>query len=296
MKKFIVVAGNIGVGKSSLVTRLCAHFGWVPFQEGVAENPYLADFYANMPAWGFQSQIFFLGNRLKSLRPLLDHPNSVVQDRSLYEDAEIFARNLHVQGTLNERDYATYRQLYTALVDLLPAPDLIVYLRASVETLQARITRRGRDYERGIPAEYLAQLNQLYDEWIDNFELCPVLTVPADALDFVTHPGHFTLIVQKLNEKRDVNGLIKALHYKDDTIRKAAAEALATIGDQSAVVPLITILENLNEAPALRRSAIRALAKLGDGRAVTPLTAALKSAPLRRRPAQRSSTLLPTEA
>ncbi|MGH2523777.1 MAG: deoxynucleoside kinase [Anaerolineales bacterium] len=201
MKRFIAVAGNIGVGKSTLVTLLGQQLGWQPFYEAVAENPYLADFYNDMRGWGFHSQIFFLSNRLRSHRQLLDHPTSVVQDRSVYEDAEIFACNLRDQGYLNERDYQTYRQLYEVLTEFLPPPDLVVYLRASVETLQARIARRGRDYERRIAPDYLAQLNTLYERWIASFSLCPVLTVPADDLDYVANPAHLALIVQKVLDK-----------------------------------------------------------------------------------------------
>src|SRR3989338_6134696 len=155
MKKFVAVAGNRGVGKSTFVTLLSERLGWEPFFEAVTENPYLADFYQDMQAWAFHSQIFFLSNRLRSHRQLLDHPTSVVQDRPVYEDAEIFCRNLHDQGNLSPRDYQTYRQLYEVLTEFLPPPDLVVYLRASVETLQRRIARRGRDFERQIAPDYL---------------------------------------------------------------------------------------------------------------------------------------------
>lgn len=201
MKKFVAVAGNIGVGKSTLVRLLSRELGWEPFYEAVAENPYLADFYRDMPTWGFHSQIFFLSTRLRSHRQLLDHPTSVVQDRSVYEDAEIFARNLHRQGSMDVRDYATYRQLYEVLTEFLPPPDLVIYLRASVETLSQRIARRAREYERRIAPEYLDQLNRLYEDWIAAFSLCPVLTVPADDLDFVAHRAHLDLIVQKVLDK-----------------------------------------------------------------------------------------------
>ena len=201
MKKFVVVAGNIGVGKSSLVQMLCERLGWQPFYEAVTENPYLPDFYRDMQTWSFHSQIFFLANRLRTHRQLLDHPTSAVQDRSVYEDAEIFARNLYERGHLGERDYRTYRQLYEVLTELLPPPDLVVYLRASVGTLQARIARRGRDYERRIAPDYLAHLNDLYERWIEAFTFCPVLAVPADDLDFVTHRVHLDLVVRKVVDK-----------------------------------------------------------------------------------------------
>lgn len=201
VKKFVAVAGNIGVGKSTLVERLCARLGWQPFFEPVAENPYLADFYQDMRLWAFHSQIFFLTHRLRAHRQLLDHPTSAIQDRSVYEDAEVFACNLYQQGLISERDYGSYNELYKVLIEFLPPPDLVVYLRASVPTLIDRIRRRGRDYERQITPAYLDQLNQLYEAWIAHFSLCPVLTLPADYLDYVANPKHLDLIVSKIQEK-----------------------------------------------------------------------------------------------
>jgi deoxyadenosine/deoxycytidine kinase len=201
MKKFVAIAGNIGVGKSTLVELLCDHLAWQPFFEPVSENPYLADFYDNMRSWSFHSQIFFLTHRLRAHRQLLDHPTSVIQDRTVYEDAEVFACNLYNQNLIHDRDYSTYRDLYDVLTQFLPPPDLVIYLRASVPTLVDRITRRGRDYERQITSVYLAQLNELYETWIANFNLCPVLTVPADDLDYVSYSGHLDLVVQKVKEK-----------------------------------------------------------------------------------------------
>ncbi len=201
MKKFVAVAGNIGVGKSTLVQLLSNRLGWQPFFEPVGENPYLADFYHDMRAWSFQSQIFFLARRLRAHRQLLDHPTSAIQDRSVYEDAEVFAQNLYLQGHLSERDYQTYRDLYQVLSEFLPPPDLVVYLRASADTLRRRIALRGRDYEQAIHPDYLEQLNALYQAWIKGFTLCPVLTVPADDLDYVAHGSHLDLIVDKIREK-----------------------------------------------------------------------------------------------
>jgi deoxyadenosine/deoxycytidine kinase len=200
-KRFVVVAGNIGVGKSSLVALLCQRLDWKPYYEPVAENPYLADFYQDMRAWAFHSQIFFLTHRLRIHRRLGDHPTSVIQDRSVYEDAEIFARNLYQQGLIQERDYQAYWELYQVLTEFLPPPDLVIYLRASVDTLQARIAQRGRDYEQEITPGYLAQLHNLYETWIAEFSFCPVLTVPADELDYVVHSRHLDLIVEKVQEK-----------------------------------------------------------------------------------------------
>lgn len=200
MERFIAVAGNIGVGKSTLVELLSQKLGYMPFYEPVAENPYLADFYEDMPAWGFHSQIYFLMRRLRIHRQLLDVDGSVIQDRSVYEDAEIFAHNLYLQDAINDRDYETYRELYQVLVEFLPPPDLVVYLRASVPTLLNRIAKRGRDYERTINAGYLSDLNELYESWIQDFDLCPILTVPCDDLDYVAKPQHLTLIVNKVTE------------------------------------------------------------------------------------------------
>jgi len=201
MKKFIAVAGNIGVGKSTLTTMLCERLEWEPFYEAVADNPYLADFYQDMRQWSFHSQVFFLSRRLRDHRQILDRPGTVVQDRSVYEDAEIFAENLYRQGHMTERDYRTYRELYEAMGLFLPPPDLVVYLRASVPTLLKRIRKRGRDFERKVPAEYLEQLNKLYEEWTERFSLCPVLTVPSDNLDFVQYNSHMELIAAKIVEK-----------------------------------------------------------------------------------------------
>ena len=201
MKHFIAIAGNIGVGKSTLTGMLARQLGWEPFYEAVEDNPYLADFYQDMRQWSFHSQIFFLSRRLRHHRALLDHPNSVVQDRSVYEDAEVFARNLYRQGNMGERDYKSYRELYEVLTMFLPSPDLVVYLRASVPTLQRRIALRGREYEREISADYLSQLNDLYEEWTANFTLCPVLTVPADDLDFVKNHLHLDLISDRIMDK-----------------------------------------------------------------------------------------------
>ncbi len=201
MKKFIAVAGNIGVGKSTLVEMICNRLDCQPFYEPVTENPYISDFYKDMHTWSFHSQIFFLTHRLRIHQELVPAPGSVIQDRSIYEDAEVFAYNLFVQGTLNERDYSTYRSLYRTLAEYLPPPDLVIYLRASVDTLVKRIALRNRDYERKIAPEYLNQLNGLYENWIGHFTLCPVLTVPADDLDYVAHPIHLELIASKVQEK-----------------------------------------------------------------------------------------------
>jgi deoxyadenosine/deoxycytidine kinase len=217
MKKFVAVAGNIGVGKSTLVAMLCKRLGWQPFYEPVAENPYLADFYKDMRLWAFHSQIFFLTHRLRLHHQLMAHPNSVIQDRSVYEDAGVFAENLYRQGLIDERDYKAYRDLYEVLTEFLTPPDLVVYLRASSSTLVKRIHHRGRDYERQITPEYLVQLNDLYEDWISKFSLCPVLTVPADDLDYVDKTSHLDLIVSKIQEK--LTGKEEVVFQPDEVAR-----------------------------------------------------------------------------
>jgi deoxyadenosine/deoxycytidine kinase len=200
-KYFIAVAGNIGVGKSTLTSLLSQRLRWEPFLEGVTENPYLADFYEDMAAWSFHSQIFFLASRLRNHRQLLERPDSVIQDRTVYEDAEVFARNLYLQGLMGERDYETYNDLYRAVTSILPPPNLVIYLRASVPTLKRRIEHRGRTFERRITDEYLSQLNRLYEDWFEHFSLCPVLTIPADRLDFVANHDHLDLVIERILER-----------------------------------------------------------------------------------------------
>jgi len=200
-KHFVAIAGNVGVGKSSLVGLLAGKLSWTPFYEAVDENPYLSDFYRDMRTWSFHSQVFFLSKRLRHHRRLLDHPSSVLQDRSVYEDAEIFAKNLYRQGNMDERDYRVYRELYEVLTLYLPPPDLVVYLRADVPTLLKRIHLRGRDYERNISAAYLSSLNDLYEEWVAGFDLCPILSVPADDLDYVNHDAHLDLVTSMITSR-----------------------------------------------------------------------------------------------
>jgi deoxyadenosine/deoxycytidine kinase len=167
------------------------------------------DFYKDMGSWAFHSQVFFLTHRVRSHRALMDDPYSVVQDRCLYEDAEVFARNLYRQGHISERDWQTYQGLYRTFTTLLPPPDLVVYLRASVPTLRRRIAQRGRGFESGISEEYLRQLNALYEEWIAGFSLAPVLSVPSDRLDFVQEKKDLRKIVTIVEERlRGDQGLL----------------------------------------------------------------------------------------
>ncbi len=200
---FVAIAGNIGAGKSTLTRLLAERLGWQPFYEANAENPYLADFYKDMKRWSFHSQVFFLGKRLEHHRNLSDYPNSVVQDRTVYEDAEIFARNLYQQGNMSDRDYDAYRNLYQAISAFLPPPNLIIYLRSSVETLLSRIEQRGREFEQDIDPDYVTRLNVLYDQWIDDWTACPVLVVDMDKLDFQHNSTDFEQIV------RDVQGQLR---------------------------------------------------------------------------------------
>lgn len=200
-KTFITIAGNIGVGKSTLVRLLTQRLAWEPVYEAVEENPYLPDFYQNMRQWSFQSQVFFLSRRLRQHHSLLQLRNSVIQDRSVYEDAEIFARNLYDQGQMSERDWNCYFDLYRTLAAMLPPPDLVIYLRASEPTLRRRIQQRGRDYEQEINGNYLQRLNTLYDRWAAAFRLSPVLTVDTDNLDYVQHDDHLDQIWRKIEDR-----------------------------------------------------------------------------------------------
>ena len=198
---FITVAGNIGVGKSTLVTLLAERLGWEPVFEAVTENPYLADFYQDMRRWSFHSQVFFLSRRLQQHHDLLQRKTSVIQDRSVYEDAEIFARNLHREGHLSERDWRCYLDLYRTFATLLRPPHLVVYLQATVQTLRRRIASRGRDYEQEIGDAYLSQLNELYDRWANEFRLCPVLTVDTNNLNYIQHETHLDQIWRKIENR-----------------------------------------------------------------------------------------------
>jgi len=197
---FIAVAGNIGAGKSSLARLLGDRFNWKPYYESVDDNPYLADFYADMERWSFHLQIYFLANRFKGHKEIVESSESVIQDRSIYEDAEIFARNLYDIGKMTERDYTNYVSLFHVMMEYLKPPDLLIYLKANVDTLLQQISRRGRSFEQGIPREYLEQLNRLYTSWIDNYRLGPLLVIESDNLDFVNKKEDLEYIIARVKE------------------------------------------------------------------------------------------------
>ncbi len=200
-KHFVLVAGNIGSGKTSLTERIGARLGWRTAFESVADNPYLAEFYADMRAWSFHLQVFFLGHRAQQHLALANAPVSAIADRSIYEDAFIFARALRHLGNLNERDYAAYRAVFDLVIAGLPKPDLLLYLRAPVNVLMERINARGRNIENKIGADYLSLLGSFYEDWMRTFDLCPVLTIPSQNLDFVNKPKHLDIVVQKIQDK-----------------------------------------------------------------------------------------------
>jgi deoxyadenosine/deoxycytidine kinase len=200
-KHFVLVAGNIGAGKTSLTERIGKKLGWTTAYESVVDNPYLADFYADMAEWAFHLQVFFLGHRAEQHVALAADSRSAIIDRSIYEDAEIFARAALTLGTINERDYLTYRQVFDLVVNNLPSPDLLIYLHAPVEVLLARIQARGREMEQGVTAEYLSLLENLYQEWLDGFDICPVLTIRTGDLDFVHKAKHLDIVVDRIWDK-----------------------------------------------------------------------------------------------
>ncbi|NPV42003.1 MAG: deoxynucleoside kinase [Anaerolineae bacterium] len=200
-KHLILVAGNIGSGKTSLTERLGQRLGWYTAYESVLDNPYLPNFYKDMKTWSFQLQVFFLGHRARQHMQMAADPRSAIIDRSIYEDAFIFCRALNHLGNLNELDYQTYMNVYNLVVANLPVPSMLIYLRCPVEVLMSRIHKRGRDMESGISADYLALLESYYDDWTQNFDLCPVLTIRTDDLDFVHKTKHLDIVIQRINEK-----------------------------------------------------------------------------------------------
>lgn len=204
---FLVVAGNIGGGKTTLTKKLSERLGWKPFFESVSDNPYLSDFYADMSRWSFPLQIYFLTHRFKTHKLIETSGASSIQDRSIYEDANIFARALYEQGNLSKRDYENYVTLYQSMIEYLSAPTLMIFLRRSVPKLVERIKQRGRDYEQAIPIDYLTRLNNYYDDWYKNYNLGKSLIVNTDELDFLENEDHFNQLVQKIYDSIDQQDL-----------------------------------------------------------------------------------------
>ncbi len=200
-KRLILMAGNIGAGKTSLTDRIGERLGWMTAYESVVDNPYLPDFYENMKDWSFHLQIYFLGHRAEQHIHLSQIAESAIIDRSIYEDAHIFARALHHMGNMTERDFHAYLRLYDLIIQHLPKPDLLIHLQAPVPVLMERIRRRARNIETGIDEAYLGLLDQFYEEWIQGFDLCPVLTIRSDDLDFVHKAQHLDIVVQRIQEK-----------------------------------------------------------------------------------------------
>jgi deoxyadenosine/deoxycytidine kinase len=201
VKRMVLVAGNIGSGKTSLTERIGQQLGWHTAYESVADNPYLPNFYADMKTWSFHLQIYFLGHRAQQHLDMWNDPRSTIIDRSIYEDAYIFARALHHMGNLSELDYQSYRRVFDLIVKNLPAPSLLIYLKAPVPVLMERIRKRARNIETGITEEYLSLLESYYSEWIATFDLCPVLTLRTDDLDFVHQPRHLDTVVKRIQDK-----------------------------------------------------------------------------------------------
>ena len=198
--KYVAIAGNIGAGKSSLTDILSEYFGWEAFYEQVDNNPYLTDFYNDMRRWSFNLQVYFLSSRFKHQQHIEEADHSIVQDRSIYEDAEIFARNLHEMGLMSKRDYENYTELFSIMTSYLRPPSLLVHLRASVPTLVEHIQQRGREYESTIRIDYLERLQRHYENWIEDYDLGPKMIIDVDELDFVNNE----------QDRRDVIGRIES--------------------------------------------------------------------------------------
>jgi len=200
-KKFVLMAGNIGSGKTSLTRLLGDKLVWQTDYESVIDNPYLADFYADMRQWAFHLQIYFLGKRSLQHRALAEDSSSAISDRSIYEAAHIFARALNQMGNMTDREFDSYLRLYEVVVSSLPKPDLLIYLKAPVPVLLQRIQIRGRSIEAGIDEAYLTLLDHLYEEWINSFDLCPVLTIQSDAVDFVNREEQLDLVATRVLDR-----------------------------------------------------------------------------------------------
>lgn len=201
----IAVVGNIGAGKTTLTELLAKNYGWTPLYEAVDNNPYLEDFYSDMKRWSFNLQIYFLNSRFKQIIDIQKNGRDIIQDRTIYEDAYIFAENLHDMGLMTTRDYENYEAIFSNITSFIKPPDLLVYLKASVPTLVNNIHRRGREYEIGIRLDYLSKLNDKYDKWIKNYKLGKLLILDKDKLDFANNTEDMAAIVEKI--EREINGL-----------------------------------------------------------------------------------------
>jgi deoxyadenosine/deoxycytidine kinase len=195
----IAVAGNIGSGKTTLTGLLSRHFGWKPHYEDVDENPYLDDFYNDMQRWSFNLQIYFLNTRFNHILEIKKSENTIIQDRTIYEDAYIFAPNLHSMGLMSTRDFENYFTLFNLISSLIEPPDLVLYLKASVPTLVRQIEKRGRKYEDGIRIDYLKKLNERYDSWAEAYNLGKILYIDVDNLNFIDKPEDLSVVIDKVN-------------------------------------------------------------------------------------------------
>ncbi|MFO7756649.1 MAG: deoxynucleoside kinase [Bacteroidales bacterium] len=195
----IAIAGNIGSGKTTLAGLLSKHYGWEAHYEDVEENPYLNDFYDDMQRWSFNLQIYFLNSRFSQIIEIKKMDKTIIQDRTIYEDAYIFAPNLHSMGLMSTRDFENYFTLFNLMSSLIEPPDLLLYLRASVPTLVNQIQKRGRDYENSIRIDYLKRLNERYEAWIESYKLGKILIIEADAYDFPDNTDHLRQIIDKID-------------------------------------------------------------------------------------------------
>lgn len=203
----IAIAGNIGVGKTTLTKMLAKHYGWEPNYEVVDDNPYLNDFYQDMKAWSFNVQISYLHSRLQNIMNIRNSGKDVIQDRTIYEDAYIFAPNLHGMKLMATRDFETYFSLFRQVEQLLQAPDLLIYLKASIPTLVKRIQCKGREYENAIRLDYLESLNRRYETWVKSYDLGKILVIDTDSINFIDNPEDFSKIVNKIDT--ELFGLFK---------------------------------------------------------------------------------------
>ena len=192
------IAGNIGSGKTTLTRMLAEHYGWIPKYEAVSYNPYLEDYYKDIPRWSFNLETYFLTQRFKDVLEIARSEDVIIQDRTLFEGVHIFVTNNHDLGNLSDRDFDTYMELFRLMMSLVKAPDLLIYLRSSIPHLVSQIQKRGRDYEQGMSIEYLSGLNKRYEQWISSYE-GRVLVIDADDLDFQNRPEDFALITDKID-------------------------------------------------------------------------------------------------